>query len=123
MFLEEQFTNNINNIRATWKLINTTIGRPIKNSGGLPSVFSYNNKTYNNPSDIADGFNDFFVEIGQTLSKKIPPSETNFRDYLGMKCLDIFKFRTVTVKKVLDTASKMKPKVSCGFDLISNNFF
>ena len=58
------------NCRETWKLINTTIGRTTKIPQSFPDIFTVNNKIYDTPLKIVNGFNDFFTDIAVDISKK-----------------------------------------------------
>jgi hypothetical protein len=44
--------------------------------------FLINGKYIENPNIIAESFNEFFINIGQVLDKKIPPSRTNPNQYI-----------------------------------------
>ena len=71
------------------------------------------------PSDIANGFNDFFAGIGPQLAKEIKPTNKSYRSYLK-SCDSVFKFTSVSEATILNTISKLKPKTSSGVDCISN---
>ena len=58
--LLEQFTLHSKNCRATWKLINTTIGRQTKSGQNFPKEFKSGNHVFDSPEKIVNGFNDFF---------------------------------------------------------------
>ena len=59
-----------NNIKGTWKILNTII-RKGQHSSPLPDKFMSNGKTVTHKKDIANGFNDFFVNVGPNLAKYI----------------------------------------------------
>ena len=54
----------------TWKILNTIIRRG-KKSSNYPGSFTHNVATVKDKKDIAQGFNDFFVKVGQNLAKCI----------------------------------------------------
>ena len=49
-----------NNIKQTWTLIRYVIGAQTKKRENLPNFLKQNNDILSDPSDIANGFNDFF---------------------------------------------------------------
>ena len=75
-FFSDKFSRCSNNIKSTWKVINQLLQRE-RATTQLPSVFQIDDEPINNPFDIAEKFNDFFVNIGSELSKNIPPCDGN----------------------------------------------
>ena len=72
-----------NNIKGTWKILNTII-RKGQQSSPLPDKFMSNGKTVTHKKYIANGFNDFFVNVGPNLAKdiNIPNENIHVLDYL-----------------------------------------
>ena len=68
---------------------------------------------------MATEINSFFCSVGKTLSDKLPPPKTNFKDYLRKKHLPPFLLKSVTEKVVLEFISSMKNKKSPGPDAIN----
>ena len=66
-------------IKQTWSTINETLHRKKKKS--LPSVFSHNGKLLPDSVEIANSFNQYFIDIGPSLANRID-SNRHFRDYL-----------------------------------------
>ena len=78
-FSEKQYYNNLleinkDNIKETWRILNTITGRGKKKSY-FPNSFESNNKVIDDPMEIASEFNTFFVNIGPDLAKKIKQPE------------------------------------------------
>ena len=70
--------------------------------------------------DIANGFNNFFANIGPKLASQInTSSNTNFQTYLPESCDNSFKFSKISEIDILYTCKQMKPKMSSGADFIS----
>ena len=46
--------------KTMWQLINSSIGRKIKNGLDIPNYFEENNEIYNNYKEIANRFKKFF---------------------------------------------------------------
>ena len=68
-FYQNQITNNKSNLRKVWAIIKNVINK--NKSKKKSDQFISNNKKITNPSEIANGFNDYFVNIGPTLAAKI----------------------------------------------------
>ena len=74
-----------------WTLINDKIGWKTKKGLNVPNYFEENLFIYDNFKDIAEGFNDFFTNIGEKLPK-LPKSNNNIKDYLGVPYPHNFTF-------------------------------
>ena len=70
-------------------------------------------------SKIADGFNDFFSEIGWKTAALIPPTPQNFKQYLRNPIENSMYLEPVSVETVENTASSLKTKLSSGHDELS----
>ena len=84
VYYENQFLKYKNDIKMTWQTINEVLNRS-KTKSKLPDTFlqkdSYTNVT--NPVDIANKFNEYFVNVGPQLAKKIPKvNDISYEDYL-----------------------------------------
>ena len=85
----EKLTEAKDNMTKTWKLINKMTNK----STGKHSIdqLQFGKITVNNPMEIAEQFNNFFVNIGSDLRKKNPPSSKAPEDFLkGNYCSSIF---------------------------------
>ena len=67
----------------------------------------HNNEVITDPKTIADGFNNYFVNIGQTLASKIPDNNVSHRQFLS----DIIKPSSLFLKPTNET--EIKPVISC----------
>ena len=87
----------------------------------FPKYFLIDNINVNDPKLIANKFNNYFIEIGPTLSESIvPPTRKSFNDYLMNPVHINFEFKVVTEKTVKEIIENLKPKTSCGVDRLSN---
>ena len=103
-----------------WSLINSSIGRKAKKGADIPNFFKDNNVIFDNFLDIAEGFNNFFINTGQKLQQKLPVSNKSITDYLGNKVPSSFIFHFVDDGDIIEACSKLKPKSSQGLDILSN---
>lgn len=75
-YYTKTFASYKNNLKSTWKLIGTLINRKTKGQT-LPTRLIRNNKTYTNQLEVANQFNDFFVNVGPSLARQIPTIPNN----------------------------------------------
>ena len=66
MYYQTEIVSNKNNLRKVWTIIKQVINR--KKSSKTHDKFMYNNREITDPQTIADGFNNYFVNIGPTLA-------------------------------------------------------
>ena len=80
-YYKNRFTECKDDISKTWTLIKSLI-----NSNGfkpdIPRKIKINNSTYDDPFTIATKFNEYFVNVGPNLAKKIPQHDSAFQNYL-----------------------------------------
>ena len=106
-----------NNIKGTWKILNTII-RKGQHSSPLPDKFMSNGKTVTHKKDIANGFNDFFVNVGPNLAKdiNIPNENTHVLDYLKSQNPESMFLASVEESEVINIVRNCKNKKSTGYD-------
>ena len=80
-YYNKKIGSNRTNLKIQWKYIKEIMGNTTKND--YPESFDYGCNTLTHPSDICNGFNEFFVNIGLNLANKIPASGNVFEQYLN----------------------------------------
>ena len=68
MYYQTEIVSNKKNLRKVWTIIKQVINR--KKNSKTHDKFMYNNREITDPQTIADGFNNYFVNIGPTLASK-----------------------------------------------------
>ena len=119
MYYFKQFDLKKDNIKQTWTLIRDVIGTQSKKRENLPLFFKQNQSILNNPKDIADGFNDFFVGIGPQLAAEVGPANKSYKSYMKDSGT-AFNFPSILEANILGVIKKFKPKTSAGIDCVSN---
>ena len=76
-------------MRQTWKNINRQLGKAKISSYGSLSI---NNITIDDPKQITNYFNDYFVNIASKLVSNLPQLPHNFQTYLPSSTLTHFIF-------------------------------
>ena len=116
-YFEHIFTQNKNDIKKTWKILNETLSRNTKKQ--IRQEFSINNQLVSDPEVIANSFNEYFVSIGRKLAEKIQPAQ-HFSSYLNVPSETVFNFVPVTEQNISDIIKNLKNKSSYGHDCLSN---
>ena len=111
------FNTYKNDIKKTWSVINESL-KSSANSH-MNNEFVVDNRTICNSDDIANLFNDYFINIGHRLSTQINPIRP-YTDYLGEQIDARFKFKLIDENHILKIINKLKNKPSYGHDNISN---
>lgn len=118
LYWDNQFQCCKNDIKETWKNINKII-KGNNDKSGFPETMQSNSGILNNPQEIADGFNSFYVNIGPQLSSNIH-SSTDPTTYLpNVNLPNSFMLFLSDHNEVKEVIMSLRPKLSSGFDSIS----
>ena len=117
-YYASKFAEYSRDIKNTWKVINSLISNK-KKQNDLPSTFYNGELSFEGAKNIANGFNDFFVNIGPNLAEKISNPDVNFEDFMPNPTRENFVFANVTPEIIINTLSRLKSKSSSGEDNIS----
>jgi hypothetical protein len=79
-YYNELFNDKKTDMKQKWSVIKSIINK--KKSSVTPTVIKINNKEIHDKSRIANSFNNFFINIGKDLAKKIENSDKNPTDYI-----------------------------------------
>ena len=101
--------------KQAWNTVNKILNRK-KNSPDINCIETQIGEI-NNPSELADCFNDYFTNIGSDIAKSMPNSDRNFTDYLS-KATSNFKFQVVSESKVHRLLLSLNPCKATGIDKI-----
>ena len=77
----EYFIGNQNSVKKTWDGIRDILNVSKKKSS-VPTKIIHQNEEKKNNMDIANSFNDFFVNIGKNIEVKISQAKSSFDSYL-----------------------------------------
>ena len=107
-------------VKKTWSAINGILNR-CKNKEEICEYFVIDNELTSDKKRIANGFNKFFVQIGQSISESVQvPPNRSYEEYLSPPVRQKFSFGCITKEIVLKIIDGLKPKTSCGLDGLSN---
>ena len=117
-YYTDKFTEYSNNLKQTWSLIKEITGSK-ETKREIPNIFLNKGQIYSGAQEIADGFNEFFSNIGKQLADAIPDTTDHFSKFLGEPTVQSFTFQKVSPKIIYETLSSLKTKNSYGCDKIS----
>ena len=86
----------------------------------MPDFFKENDQIIKEYLEIANGFNNFFSQVGTTLASEIENADTSFKAFLSESNPVNFEFSRISETDILKTCDNLKPKLSSGVDFISN---
>ena len=119
-YYHKTFQKYSNNLRKTWHTINDTLNKHTKNNI-FPNEFNLSNgEKISDHKNIANSFNSFFVNIGNSSSANNQSNETCFDMYLINKPDCTFQFRTIDTVEIVSIINSLKLKSSRGVDDLSN---
>lgn len=114
----DKFNSFNGNIKKTWTCINEILGRNTK-KGVLPESFLVNNTACKDKQVIANHFNKFFTNIGQSLAAKIPASNRSFYDHLSSSTTEnnsSFYLTSISQNELIIEISKLSTSSAPGHD-------
>lgn len=117
-YYTEQLELYKQDIKSTWKILSEVIKKK-KTNRAFPAFFLINNSKVTNKAEVAAHFNDFFVNIGKTLSETLATSPSKFKSYLTSNYPINFFLNPVIPFDVIKSATQLKSKTSTGHDDIS----
>ena len=81
-YFKYRLDNRWNSIKNIWKTLNDITSYNNKNKNSVIDHITTQNGIIHNKSDIANEFNNYFVNIGNNLASMIPNKEMEFREFL-----------------------------------------
>ena len=106
-------------MKQTWNTINNITGRGKKKS--CHSKFKdERGNILTDPADIANGFNDFFVNVGPKLASNIQHTGKNYYDYLQDPQTSSMYMKPIVEMDIVKIIEKFDQNKSAGNDNIGN---
>ena len=112
-YYSEYFERNKNNSKKTWEGIRDVINIS-KKTHTVPKKLLYNNITHTDSESMSNCFNDFFVNIGNSVEAKIPNVDTNFTDFLKNRNDFSLFLKPVNEEELKTMISNLATSKSCG---------
>ena len=103
--------------KNAWKTINNLLGRQSKPT--VVNELKLGDNSLTGPKDIAEGFNDYFSNIGPDLASNIHTSNDSFEKYVKNSKSEFTAFQPVTVSNVYHLLHGLSGNKATGIDKIS----
>ena len=97
MYYNNEFNKNRSNMRKMWNTISEIIHKQKNNNISIKKI-CVQRKCINDQTEIANIFNDFFINIGPNLTKNIIEkyqSHTSYKKYINNSILSSFNFQLI----------------------------
>ena len=118
-YYSNKITNAGQNPKNAWKTINHLLGKESKQC--KVNELLIDDKTLTTPDEIAEGFNNYFSEIGPNLAKDIDTSSnSNFKKYLKHSNSEFTAFQPISVNSVYRLLCELPSSKASGVDKISS---
>lgn len=117
-YYDQRFASAKNDLKETWKLINEVINKH-KCKPPFLSSFRSHGSVITDPAEIANGFCNYFTNVGPKLAAKIPPVNTSFHSFLNDQTYESLALKPTTVEELNGICMSMKSGKTPGYDDVS----
>ena len=104
--------------KKTWKIMKEITGKSKSMNDSFPRKIQVGNSEIFKKNQIANEFNNYFVNVGSNLAAKIPSSEKHFSEYLKESNVTLEK-TNFTIKEFEIAFQSIKINKAPGFDDIN----
>ena len=108
------FSTNSNNMKKLWSGIKTIISHKSSTSAAFNKIKDKAGNVTSDPCKITNIFNDFFVNVANDITKKIPMTPKFPLDYLSNRISSSLFLTPVTLIEVNDIINILNPSKSVG---------
>jgi len=119
LFYKNSFQDSQADSKKTWKIINNLLSKNKSSADSNPDLFQHEDGPLTDAYDIANGFNNYFINVGPNLAGHIPQSNDDFQTFLGPRHQPNLFFIPVTTAEIEKIVSSFKGKNTSGFDDIN----
>ena len=116
-YFSDKLYNCKNDVKRTWSIINGILHTK-GNKSPIPDALKFGSNIINDPNQIANAFNDFFVNVGPTLASNIHSSTTAEQYLKDVNSSTLFMTPTDDGEIYKVALSCLKPNKSAGYDNI-----
>ena len=121
IYYNNEFNQNRSNLCTMWNTISEIIHKQKNNHTSIKKT-CFQEKYINDQTEIANTFNDFFLNIDPNLMKNIiqkDQSNISYRKYINASILSSFNFQLIDDESLRKTLNSLRTKSSSGYDGIS----
>ena len=116
-YYRDKITLQKDNPKDAWKTINNLLGRTCNNT--VVNELKLNDRKINSPEELAEAFNNCFINIGPSLAHEMAHSSVSFESFVKPSHSELPEFRTVTNANVQKTLEGLSLAKATGSDNIS----
>ena len=113
-YYEKLLSSVTGNLKKTWAILNSLISK--KDRSVFAESLTIKDNLVSNATDIAEAFNNFFVDIGEKLASKIEPIATKFDQYLQRNLPNSFAALPTSRHEIESVILSFDSKNSSGYD-------
>ena len=117
-YYDQKLKEYQSNAKYTWRILNEVVNRRKHNSNRLPSTFKVVDSEISDPVQIANGFCDYFTNLGPALAEKVPPSSKTFTSFLEHDIVNSVFFESTDHHEITNICKGLRPGTAAGFDNI-----
>ena len=118
LYYSKKIESNKSNNNSLWQIVKDLIGTKKKNTS---ETFINEGTEINDPEQISNLFNSYFVDIGPNLASKINATRGDFKQYLNEPFSKSLFLRPTNHQEILDIVKTLKSSASTGHAGISVN--
>ena len=115
MFFLNRFDDLKEDLKGTWKLVNSILGKSKKSQNINLDI---DGQTITDAQVTANHFNSYFANVASTIRTTIPVSQHSYKHYLPPPTKNSFFMSPTNTEEVKKVIGKLKPKRSSGLDKI-----
>ena len=116
-YYRDKITLQKDNPKDAWKTINNLLGRTCNNI--VVNELKLNDRKINSPEELAEEFNNYFINIGPSLAHEMAHSSVSFESFVKPSHSELPEFRTGTNANVQKTLEGLSLAKATGIDNIS----
>ena len=106
MYYQTEIVSNKIKLKKAWTIIKQVINR--NRSSKIHDKFMYNNREITDPQTIANGFNNYFVNIGPILASKLPDNNLSHKKFLLENIRTSLILNPTTETEIKNVISQLK---------------
>ena len=117
-YFVDQSTLYENDMKNTWKVINSSLNKA-KKSNLIPNL-TIDDNNIDDPNIMAESLNSYFSQIGENIARTIPDGNKLFHEYLKNPNDSSIFFTPTNSFEIINIVNNLKTHKSPGFDGINN---
>ena len=118
-YYKNKFDEFSSDIKKTWSTLNKIIGRS-NDKSSFPDSFKVNNSSINDTKTIANGFCEYFTNVGHNFASKIPAPNEGYEKHMKGNYLKSFFPAPTSPEEICRIIMSLKSKKSSGPDEINS---